>query len=85
MEHVTGDVPGLWQDEEGDRCGDLVGGAHPALGDGRDRGGAHGVAEEVVISVSMKPGATALTVMSRLATSRASDLVNPIRPALAAE
>ena len=23
MEHVTGDVPGLWQDEEGDRCRDL--------------------------------------------------------------
>ena len=39
----------------------------------------------VVISVSMKPGATALTVMSRLATSRASDLVSPMSPAFAAE
>ncbi len=37
-----------------------------------------------VISVSMKPGATALTVMAREATSRAIDLVNPITPALLA-
>ena len=34
--------------------------------------------------VSMKPGATALTVMPREPTSLASDLVNPIRPAFAA-
>ena len=37
-----------------------------------------------VISVSIKPGATALTVMPRDATSRASDLVIPMRPALLA-
>ena len=33
------------------------------------------------MSVSMSPGATTLTVMLRDATSRASDLLNPIRPA----
>ena len=36
------------------------------------------------MSVSMKPGATTLTVMPRQPTSRASDLVKPIMPALAA-
>ena len=36
------------------------------------------------MAVSMKPGATQLTVMPRLATSAASDLVMPIIPALAA-
>ncbi len=34
--------------------------------------------------VSMKPGATALTVMPREPTSFAKDFVKPIRPALAA-
>ena len=34
------------------------------------------------MAVWMKPGATALTVMLRLATSAASDLVMPIRPGL---
>ena len=38
-----------------------------------------------VMSVTMNPGATALTVMLRLANSRASDLVRPINPALLAE
>ena len=33
------------------------------------------------MSVSMKPGATAFTVMLRLAISCASDLVRPINPA----
>ena len=33
------------------------------------------------MSVSMKPGATALTVILRLAISCASDLVKPINPA----
>ena len=37
-----------------------------------------------VISVSMKPGATAFTVIVREATSRATDFVNPITPALLA-
>ena len=37
-----------------------------------------------VMSVSMKPGAMALTVMPREANSRATDLVNPISPALLA-
>ena len=36
------------------------------------------------MAVWMKPGATALTVMPRLANSRARDLVRPIRPALEA-
>ena len=36
------------------------------------------------MSVSMKPGATQFTVMLRLPTSRASDLVKPTTPALAA-
>ena len=36
-----------------------------------------------VMSVSMKPGATALTVMEREATSRATDLVKPTMPGLA--
>src|SRR5450755_2501402 len=38
-----------------------------------------------VISVSMKPGATQFTVISRLPTSCAKDLVNPTRAAFAAE
>ena len=33
------------------------------------------------MSVSMSPGATTFTVMFRAATSRASDLLNPMRPA----
>ena len=37
-----------------------------------------------VISVSMKPGATAFTVIPREATSRATALVNPRMPALVA-
>ena len=36
------------------------------------------------MSVSMKPGATTLTVMPREATSFASERVNPPMPALAA-
>ncbi len=36
------------------------------------------------MSVSMNPGAMALTVMPRAATSWASDLVSPIMPAFAA-
>ena len=36
------------------------------------------------MSVSMKPGATALTVTPRRATSAATVLVMPISPALAA-
>src|SRR5947207_3305656 len=36
------------------------------------------------MSVSTRPGATALTVTPRAATSRATDLVNPITPAFAA-
>ena len=37
------------------------------------------------MSVAMKPGATTLTVMPREPISCASDLVRPIRPALAAQ
>jgi hypothetical protein len=37
-----------------------------------------------VMSVSMKPGATALTRMLRLASSRATDFVRPMRPAFVA-
>ncbi len=36
------------------------------------------------MSVSMNPGATQLTVMPRLPTSRASERVMPATPALAA-
>ena len=36
------------------------------------------------MSVSMKPGATTLTVMPRLPTSRARLLLKPMMPALAA-
>ena len=39
----------------------------------------------LIMSVSMRPGATAFTVTLRLATSLASDRVAPIRPAFAAE
>jgi hypothetical protein len=38
-----------------------------------------------VISVSIYPGATAFTRTLRDATSRASDLVKPMSPALAAD
>ena len=37
------------------------------------------------MSVSISPGATALTRMSQCASSRAAALVSPITPALAAE
>jgi hypothetical protein len=37
-----------------------------------------------VMSVSMKPGAMRLAVMPRDASSRATDCVNPIKPALLA-
>ena len=37
-----------------------------------------------VISDSIIPGAIALTLILRLATSRATDLVKPIKPALEA-
>jgi len=37
-----------------------------------------------VIAVAMKPGATALQVMLREASSRATDFVSPTRPALEA-
>ena len=39
----------------------------------------------LVMSVSMKPGAMQLMVMLRLPTSCASDLVNPMSAAFAAE
>ena len=39
---------------------------------------------DLVMSVSMKPGATQLTVMPRLPSSRASERVMPATPALAA-
>ena len=39
----------------------------------------------LVMSVSISPGATAFTVIPREATSSASALVKPIRPAFAAE
>ena len=38
----------------------------------------------LVMSVAMKPGATALHVMPRLASSRAITFVSPISPALLA-
>ena len=41
--------------------------------------------EGALIGVSMMPGATALTVMPRLATSCASDLVAELSAPLAAE
>ena len=42
------------------------------------------VSEPAVSSVRTYPGATALHVMLREPYSRATDLVNPIRPAFAA-
>src|SRR4051812_15753399 len=39
----------------------------------------------LVISVSIQPGATALQVMEREPTSRAMDMVSPMRPAFEAE
>ncbi len=42
-------------------------------------------ARPAVSSVSMNPGATALQVMPRLASSRAVALVSPMSPALADE
>ena len=41
--------------------------------------------ESFVMSVSINPGATALTVMSRVATSLAIERVNPSIPAFAAQ
>ena len=40
------------------------------------------VAQARVMSVSISPGATTLTVICRDATSRASALLNPMSPAL---
>ena len=85
-EHLARDVRRLVRGQERDRVGDLVGRAEAAerraLGDlllaGRR-------SDPVSARSGRTPGATALTVMPRDASSRAAAFVSPIRPALADE
>src|SRR3954471_17488740 len=73
VQHLTGDESGRLAREEGDGVGDVVGLAHAR---DRDLGGGRGLelleamptrsAVAAVMSVAMKPGATALAVMPNL-------------------
>ena len=64
--------------------GDVLRQAQPAQGDAREQLLALRRSSARVMSVSMNPGATQLTVMLRLPISCARDLVNPTSAALAA-
>ena len=84
-QNLAGDVGGSVGHQEDDGRGHVLG-ACP-------RGRAGSLAKTAsrafsdiasVMSVSMKPGAIALTVMPREASSRATDFVKPITPALLA-
>ena len=44
----------------------------------------HAAAKRAVLGKRKKPGASAFTVMPRVANSRATDFVKPIKPALLA-
>ena len=84
-EHLSGDVARVLGREERDRSGDVVGRCRSA----RARSGPSAASQTVsessaVMSVSMKPGATALARTLRDASSRATDFVRPMTPALAA-
>ena len=84
-QHLSGDIGGLVRGKEGHRPGHILRlppdgpwGWWPAVASWAASGMA------AVISVAMKPGATALTVTPREASSLARDLVMPMRPALLA-
>jgi len=84
-EDVTRDVRGLVGGEERDGVGDLLGRPEAAEGVALRIASWIVSGRPAVSSVSTKPGATALHVMPRLATSRATAFVRPMSPAFAAE
>ncbi len=71
--------------KECNNSGDVLGFAERGEGDFSDDGFLMSSGSSSVMSVVMKPGATALQVTPRPASSRATALVKPIRPALLAE
>ena len=80
----AGDPPGLIGSQIDDGGGDVFRLPKPAQ---RDRLGQFGLCASLstsVIAVTTKPGATTLTVIPREATSCASALLMPTRPAFAA-
>ncbi len=84
MQRVAGNISGRRRSQKYDRCGDILDRTEPSGRDLFDERLALLLRHARVISVSINPGATALTVIPREPTSRASDLVKPIMPALAA-
>ncbi len=81
---LSGDIAGFGAGEEDDRGGDVRAGP-VGRRERRERIACFWASvSESVIGLSMKPGATQLTVTPREATSPASDLDMPIMPALAA-
>ena len=82
--HRAGDVSGLLAHQEFDRIGDVV-----DFGEAVERAAAGDLVALAgvrlwVISVAIKPGATALTVIPSFPTSRASERVKPSSEALVA-
>ena len=84
VQRGAGDVAAARTRQERHRVRDVLRRAQPAERDPRQQRRALRLGQRRVMSVSMKPGATQLTVMLRLPTSCASDLVKPISAALAA-
>ena len=85
MQGLAGDIAGFLAGEIDDGGGDVGARSEPSRPE--RRAGCASFCASVsasVIGLSMKPGATQLTVMPREATSAASDFVMPIMPALAA-
>jgi len=81
---VAGDIAGLLGGEKGDYRGDVTGRAGARQRDCKVIAVRCSSVSTAVMAVSMYPGATAFTVIVRLASSRASDRVRPMRPALEA-
>ena len=93
VDDLAGDEAGLLGHEEGDRRGDVLGLADPLRRGSADaecamkssNGTPIRSAVAAVMSVWMKPGATAFAVTPNLPSSMARVFVKPWRPALAAE
>ncbi len=81
VQHVPGNETCFFAHEKLDGSGDLSGVPCGAAESAQSFSALSSSLKPCVISVSMKPGATALTVMLRLPISWASDFVNPIKPA----
>ena len=84
-EDLAGDERGLVAGEEDDRSRDLLGLAESPERRRRASCSLSASGRSWVSSVSTKPGATALQVIVRLASSRALALVSPMTPAFADE